>query len=126
MQVWTIIFQRLQAAKTSRFVRGFLVFLSHYVVKRGPAALQASTDTVQPGIFLVILQQACPRLSIRAHSRSHAPCGAYTRPICITLPAGVVPCPFNMYCRASIQTLRLHQHLGDPCICVFYILPFPG
>ena len=58
MQVWTILFQRLQAAKTARFVRGFLVFLSHFVVKRGPAALQASTDTVQPGIFLVILQQA--------------------------------------------------------------------
>lgn len=59
-QIWTILFQRLQAAKTSRFVRGFLVFLSHFVVKRGPAALHASTDTVQPGIFLGILQQACP------------------------------------------------------------------
>ena len=58
VQIWTILFQRLQAAKTARFVRGFLVFLSHYVVKRGPVALQASTDTVQPGIFLVILQQA--------------------------------------------------------------------
>ena len=40
-------------------MRGFLVFLARYVVRRGPAALQASTDTVQPGIFLVILQQAC-------------------------------------------------------------------
>lgn len=58
MQVWTILFQRLQAAKTARFVRGFLVFLSHFVVKRGPAALQASTDTLQPGVFLMILQQA--------------------------------------------------------------------
>ncbi len=63
MQIWRLLFQRLQTAKTARFVRGFLVFLSHYVVKRGPAALQASTDTVQPGIFLVILQQACARLS---------------------------------------------------------------
>ena len=58
MQVWTILFQRLQAAKTAPFVRGFLVFLSHFVVKRGPAALQASTDTLQPGVFLMILQQA--------------------------------------------------------------------
>ena len=58
MQVWTILFQRLQAAKTARFVRGFLVFLSHFVVKRGPAALQASTDTLQQGVFLMILQQA--------------------------------------------------------------------
>lgn len=69
MQIWTILFQRLQAAKTARFVRGFLVFLSHYVVKRGPAALQASTDTVQPGIFLVILQQACARPSTCAPSK---------------------------------------------------------
>ena len=42
------------------------MFLSHYVVKRGPAALQASTDTVQPGIFLVILQQACAYLLMPA------------------------------------------------------------
>ena len=62
-QIWTILFQRLQAAKTARFVRGFLVFLARYVVKRGPGALQASTDTVQPGIFLVILQQACAYLT---------------------------------------------------------------
>ena len=58
MQVWTILFQRLQAAKTARFVRGFLVFLSHFVVKHGPMALQASTDTLQLGIFLMVLQQA--------------------------------------------------------------------
>jgi len=70
MQIWTILFQRLQAAKTARFVRGFLVFLSHYVVERGPAALQASTDTVQPGIFLVILQQAHSYLSLSAASFS--------------------------------------------------------
>lgn len=58
-QIWKILFQRLQAAKTARYVRGFLVFLSHFVVKRSPAALQASTDTLQPGIFIIILQQAC-------------------------------------------------------------------
>ena len=49
-------------------MRGLLVFLSHYVVKRGPVALQASTDTVQPGIFLVILQQACMHSSFHVCS----------------------------------------------------------
>ena len=58
-RVWTILFQRLQAAKTARFVRGlFLCSYRIFVVKRGPAALQASTDTLQPGVFLMILQQA--------------------------------------------------------------------
>ena len=56
-QVWSLLFQRLQAAKTARFVRGFLVLLAHFVVVRGPAALSTSMDAVQPGILLVILQQ---------------------------------------------------------------------
>ena len=59
VQVWSLLFQRLQAAKTARFVRGFLVFLCHVVLVHGPAALVASTNAVQPGIFLVILQQVC-------------------------------------------------------------------
>ena len=69
-QIWKILFQRLQAAKTARYVRGFLVFLSHFVVKRSPAAMQASTDTVQPGIFLIILQQACAQLLKSLYSTS--------------------------------------------------------
>ena len=56
-QVWSLLFQRLQAAKTARFVRGFLVLLAHFVAAHGPAALSASMDAVQPGILLVILQQ---------------------------------------------------------------------
>ena len=59
-QVWSLLFQRLQAAKTARFVRGFLLLLAHVVASRGPAALAASTDAVQPGIFLIILQQVRP------------------------------------------------------------------
>lgn len=55
--MWRLLFQRLQAAKTSRFVRGFLVFLSHYVVARGPAPLSASMEAVQPGILLALLGQ---------------------------------------------------------------------
>lgn len=57
MQVWTILFQRLQQAKTARYVRGLLVFLSHFIVKRGPQALAASTDPVQPGILAGLLGQ---------------------------------------------------------------------
>ena len=55
--MWSLLFQRLQTAKTSRFVRGFLVFLSHFIVQRGPTALAVSMDAVQPGILLVLLQQ---------------------------------------------------------------------
>jgi hypothetical protein len=81
MQVWSLLFQRLQAAKTARFVRGFLLLLAHVVVSRGPAALAASTDAVQPGIFLVILQQV---------SLPYFPC-AFRQPmhfLCHSPPSG--------------------------------------
>ena len=113
MQIWRLLFQRLQAAKTARFVRGFLVFLSHYVVKRGPAALQASTDTVQPGIFLVILQQARAGLSICA-----PPKPAPVETCCAT--AGSFPLP-TLQCLSQVP-ISIEKSCSvvcpTPCSCL--------
>ena len=62
--MWTLLFQRLQAAKTARFVRGLLVSLCTVALVHGPAALVASTDAVQPGVFMAILQQVLPWLPL--------------------------------------------------------------
>lgn len=49
--------RRLQSSRTTKFVRCFLVFLATFVVRHGPTATQAAVDKVQPGIFLMLLQQ---------------------------------------------------------------------
>ena len=38
-------------------MRGFVSFLAHFTVKHGPAAVAATMDRVQPGIFVMLLQQ---------------------------------------------------------------------
>jgi hypothetical protein len=69
LQVWSILFQRLQQARTNRYLRGLLVFLSHFIVKSGPQALAASTNAVQQGIFLALVGQVwLPNMAlVRGH-----------------------------------------------------------
>lgn len=71
VQVWKILFQRLQAAKTSKYVAGLLGFLSDYICRKGVAAVQASIDGVQPGLFLMLLQSVwLPAMgTIKAHDQ---------------------------------------------------------
>ena len=56
--LWGLLFARTQAARTPRFVRGLLTFASGFAVVKskngtggGAAALAASVDAVQPGLF---------------------------------------------------------------------------
>ena len=58
--LWGLLFSRAQAARTPRFVRGLLHFASGFAVVKsssngtgtgGAAALAASVDAVQPGLF---------------------------------------------------------------------------
>jgi exportin-2 (importin alpha re-exporter) len=50
---------RLQQSRTHKFVRSFLVFLALFIIKHGPPATMASIDKVQPGVFMMLLQQVC-------------------------------------------------------------------
>ena len=50
--LWGLLFARAQAARTPRFARGLLAFASGFaVVRQSAAALAASVDAVQPGLF---------------------------------------------------------------------------
>lgn len=55
--VWQILFTRLQTSKTPKYTQCFLVFLCLFVCKLGPVVAMESVDQVQPGIFLMLLQQ---------------------------------------------------------------------
>lgn len=49
--------RRLQATRTPKFVRGFVSFLAYFMVKHGPATVATTMDRVQPGIFVMLVQQ---------------------------------------------------------------------
>ncbi|KFM24134.1 Exportin-2 [Auxenochlorella protothecoides] len=53
--VWTLLFQRLQAARTAKFVRGFVVFTAAFAALHGPGELMQALEAVQAGIGLMIL-----------------------------------------------------------------------
>lgn len=55
--VLTLLFSRLQASRTQKFVRCFVVFLALFIVKHTPATVSAVMDRVQPGVFMMLMQQ---------------------------------------------------------------------
>lgn len=54
--VWTLLFQRLQMARTPKISRCFLHSAALMAAKRGGAAVEESMDAVQPGIHVSIAQ----------------------------------------------------------------------
>eukprot|EP00271_Cylindrocystis_brebissonii_P023161 TRINITY_DN9424_c0_g1_i1.p1 TRINITY_DN9424_c0_g1~~TRINITY_DN9424_c0_g1_i1.p1 ORF type:complete len:976 (+),score=170.09 TRINITY_DN9424_c0_g1_i1:234-3161(+) len=54
-QIWTLLFHRLQSSRVPKFVRGLLVFLALFVAKHGTAAVVESVNSVQPGVFLQLV-----------------------------------------------------------------------
>ena len=54
--VWTLLFQRLQVARTPKITRCFLHSAALIAAKRGGAAVAESMDAVQPGIHVSIGQ----------------------------------------------------------------------
>lgn len=52
--VWTLLFQRLQMAKTTKFTHCFVATCALYAFLRGGAALEDSTNAVQQGIAAMV------------------------------------------------------------------------
>ena len=46
-QVFSLLFQRMSSSKTTKFVRGFIVFMCLYATKIGPMALIEMVDSIQ-------------------------------------------------------------------------------
>jgi exportin-2 (importin alpha re-exporter) len=55
--IWNALFSRLQSKRTVKFIKSLSIFMSLFVVKHGSANLVGSMNSVQAGIFLVILEQ---------------------------------------------------------------------
>lgn len=54
--VWLLLLQRLQSARTAKYVRGFVAFATGYAAAHGGPALLAAFDGVQSGVGLQIVQ----------------------------------------------------------------------
>jgi exportin-2 (importin alpha re-exporter) len=58
LQLWGLLFDRLQNSRTPKFVRSFIVFLALFICKHGVVFVASSVDAVQAGLFVGgILQQ---------------------------------------------------------------------
>ncbi|GAX80072.1 hypothetical protein CEUSTIGMA_g7510.t1 [Chlamydomonas eustigma] len=55
--ICTLLFGRLQSSRTQKFVKGFVSFLAFFLVKHGPQLVATTVDRVQPGIFMMLVQQ---------------------------------------------------------------------
>lgn len=56
-QVFILLFQRLTSSKTTKLVKGLLVFFNLFAVKYGPVALQTTVDELQPQLFGMVLEK---------------------------------------------------------------------
>ena len=56
LQIWSLLFRRLQSSKTTKFSRAFIVFLAFFITQQGAGAVATSVDAVQPGLFGQLLQ----------------------------------------------------------------------
>lgn len=55
--IWTALFGILQHRRTIKFIKSFLVVMSLFIIKHGPANLVDTMNAVQPNIFSMILGQ---------------------------------------------------------------------
>ncbi|CAN7996022.1 unnamed protein product [Ixodes hexagonus] len=56
-QVFLLLFQRLQSSKTTKFVRGLLVFFGLFVYRYGAPTLIATVDDIQAKMFGMVLER---------------------------------------------------------------------
>uniref|UniRef100_A0A023GFX0 Exportin-2 n=1 Tax=Amblyomma triste TaxID=251400 RepID=A0A023GFX0_AMBTT len=56
-QIFLLLFQRLQSSKTTKFVRGLLVFFCLYVHRYGAPALISTVDSIQAKMFGMVLER---------------------------------------------------------------------
>ena len=55
--VFILLFQRLQSSKTTKYVKGLIVFLSLFAGKYGGPVLVETVDSIQPKLFHMVLEK---------------------------------------------------------------------
>jgi len=56
-QIFVLLFQRLQTSKTTKYVKGFIVYISIFAGKKSATDLQQMIDNVQPKLFGMMLEK---------------------------------------------------------------------
>ncbi|XP_002130634.2 exportin-2 [Ciona intestinalis] len=56
-QIFSLLFQRLMKSKTSKYVRGLLVFFSLYIIKNSADSFQQLVDSLQDKMFRMVLEK---------------------------------------------------------------------
>jgi len=56
-EIFKLIFGRLSTKKTPKYIKGLLVFVCFFISKRGLGTVISSVETVQPGIFNMLLEK---------------------------------------------------------------------
>ena len=55
--IFVLLFQRLQSSKTTKYVKGLIVFLCLYSAKSGGSNLLQIVDSIQPKLFAMVLEK---------------------------------------------------------------------
>ena len=56
-QIFALLFQRLSLSKTTKYVRGIIVFFCYYASKMGASALVELVDQIQSGMFGMVIDR---------------------------------------------------------------------
>ncbi|OIW02302.1 hypothetical protein TanjilG_11196 [Lupinus angustifolius] len=55
--IWAALFRELQNRRTVKLIKSLLIFMSLFLIKHGSSNVVDSMNSVQPGIFIVIMNQ---------------------------------------------------------------------
>ncbi len=55
--IFILLFQRLQSSKTTKYVKGLLVFMSLFAGKYGGSSLIKTVESIQPKLFLMVIER---------------------------------------------------------------------
>ncbi|XP_020707492.2 exportin-2 [Athalia rosae] len=56
-QVFVLLFQRLTSSRTTKYVKGLIVFFSFYAIKYGASSLISIIDQIQPQMFGMVIDR---------------------------------------------------------------------
>ncbi|XP_012275464.1 exportin-2 isoform X2 [Orussus abietinus] len=56
-QVFVLLFQRLSSSKTTKFVKGIIVFFAYYIIRFGSSSLVTIIDQIQPQMFGMVIER---------------------------------------------------------------------
>ncbi|XP_076244499.1 chromosome segregation 1 [Calliopsis andreniformis] len=56
-QIFVLLFQRLSSSKTTKYVKGLIVFFAYYIIRYGSTSLVTIIDQIQPQMFGMVIER---------------------------------------------------------------------